>query len=356
MKTPKYKAKNGKLFFKELRKEVSDVLGKNYKKRANKILAVKAVLMFSFFITTLLVLLFVPVPPRIYLIVVTILGLSCLPLILNIGHEAVHGNLSTNTGINRLAKGIFFFLGTSGYFWELRHNSSHHAFANIKGLDLDIEQSNIIRISDQQEHSKRHRYQHFYMPFAFCSYTLMWFLFRDFKDIGRKHFGAKSVRRHPRIEIFKLVVAKIWHLAFLVVIPFMNTQNIGLVVCGFFVFHVAASIATTFALISTHVGELQEIVHPESSAILPYSWAQHQLVTTADFSTGSTFALHFFGGFNHHVAHHLFPNIPHIYYPKITPLIKKYASDFDLPYHQYPNLISCIKSHFTRLKKLSEEI
>ncbi len=355
MPSLKYLPASKDLFFYALKKEVFNALPDNYRAKASRIAMGKALLLLSCFLGIIVLLYSTPVGSGFYLVWAVLLGVGCLPLILNIGHEAVHGTFSINKHLNKWTKGVFFLLGTSAYFWELRHTASHHAFANVKNVDLDIEQTTIIRLSKHQEHAPRHKYQHLYMPFAFCLYTLLWFFYRDFKDLGKRQFGAKRVIQHAPKELVKLMAAKIWHLLMLLGIPIFYGQTVGLVCAGFFVFHLGASIVTTFALISTHVGEEQEIVEVKEG-LLPYSWAEHQLRTTADFSVNNRLLFHFFGGFNHHVAHHLFPGIPHVYYPLITPIIEKKAKYYGMPYHRYTSFFVSAKSHFRRLKRLSYEI
>ncbi len=355
MPSLKYLPNSQDLFFYTLKKDVFNALPDKYREKASRIAYIKALLLLSFFIGVVLLLYSTPIGSIVYLGFAVLLGVSCLPLILNIGHESVHGNFSTSKGLNKMGKGVFYLLGTSAYFWRIRHTASHHAFANVKNVDLDIEQTTIVRLSKHQEHEPRHRYQHLYMPFAFCLYTLLWFFYRDFKDLGKKRFGAKKVKKHAPREVVKLIAAKVWHLLLLLVFPFLLNQTAWLVLTGFLAFHLGASIVTTFALISTHVGEEQEIVEA-SENLLPYSWAEHQLRTTADFSVNNVFLFHFFGGFNHHVAHHLFPGIPHVYYPLITPIIEEKAQYYGMPYHRYPTFFASAKSHFTRLKQLSNEI
>ncbi len=351
----KYLPSSKDLFFYALKKDALKALPDNYRARASKVLYFKTLFLLSFFLVNTLLLYATPKSNLLYLVFAFLLGVSCLPLILNIGHEAVHGNFSTSKNLNKMAKGVFYLLGTSAYFWEIRHIASHHAFANVKNVDLDIEQTTIIRLSEHQEYESRHKYQHIYMPFAFCLYTLLWFFYRDFKDLGKKTFGSKNVKQHPKNEVVKLMMAKIWHLLLLLVVPLAFNQKAWLVIAGFFVFHLGASVVTTFALISTHVGEEQEVIEATENQ-LPYSWAEHQLRTTADFSVDNTFLFHFFGGFNHHVAHHLFPGIPHMYYPLITPLIEEKAGYYGMPYHRYPTFFDSAKSNFKRLKELSNDI
>ncbi len=288
-----------------------------------------------------------------YFLIAIFLGIMCVPLILVIGHESIHGNVTNNTVVNSIGKNIFYFLGTSPYFWKLRHLNAHHYYTNIRKWDLDIEQSKLIRLDESQEWNKIHKFQAYYMPFLFMFYTLNWFFFRDFKDIRKRQFGTKKLSSHPIQKIILLFCAKIWHLLFLIIIPLQLGQSLPYVLIGFFIFHFAASLTTTLVLVSTHIGENHELLSVENE--MPYTWIEHQIRTSGDFSTSNSFVLHFFGGFNHHLTHHLFPNIPYSLYPKITPLVKNYCLENNLPYNNYPNLFSCVKSHFIRLMQYSKK-
>lgn len=288
----------------------------------------------------------------VYLFFCCLLGTICLPIFLNIGHEAIHGTFSKNSSINSFAKNAFLLLGTSDYFWKLRHISSHHALSNVEEWDVDISQTKLIRLSDHQVFQKHHRKQHWYMPFLFLLYTLVWFIIRDFQDIFKKDFGVKYIEKHPTKDIIRMLLAKIWHISTLIILPIVLGAPIWLVITGFLVFHFSASLVTTFALVSTHVGTEQEIVQSENG-VLPYSWLEHQFRTTGDFDTDNVFMNWFFGGFNHHITHHLFPTISHIYYPEITPIVKKFADQYQLPYYHSKSLRTAASAHIKRLQFLS---
>ena len=58
----------------------------------------------------------------------------------------------------------------------------------------------------------------------------------------------------------------------------------------------------------------------------------------------------FFGGFNHHVAHHLFPSINHTHCTAITPIIKQTAQEFGLQYNHEDSFFNAYLSHFRLLK------
>ncbi|MFM8487461.1 MAG: fatty acid desaturase, partial [Bacteroidota bacterium] len=51
------------------------------------------------------------------------------------------------------------------------------------------------------------------------------------------------------------------------------------------------------------------------------SWLMNQVGSSNDMHPFSTVANFLFGGFNNHIAHHLFPNYHHIYYPKISRIV-----------------------------------
>ncbi len=351
MNRPYFRRDSIAVEFAQLSKKVTQIVqSKNL--NLESISRIKAVVLLVLYCSCLLTLWLSVSNSYIYILCSVVLGILCLPIVLNIGHEAVHGNLSSEKRLNRMGLNIFYLLGTSPYFWELRHLSSHHLMVNVKDWDLDIEQSNIIRLSRFQPHHFIHRIQHYFMPILYSMYTLIWFWYRDFKDIGRKEFGCKYVPRHPAGQIIRLFLAKIWHLLAFVIIPYLLNGEWKLILSGFFCMHIAASMSTTFVLISSHVGEPQEIISADNK-MLPYSWIEHQYRTTADFCTTSSFFTHFFGGFNHHLAHHLFPNINHNYYPFITPLLVQFAKENDIPYYSYDNLIRTSMSHLKRLRELS---
>src|SRR5690606_16138762 len=114
--------------------------------------------------------------------------------------------------------------------------------------------------------------------------------------------------------------------------------------------HIAASVLGVIALISTHVDEESQFPLPDADGKLPMTWAEHQMSVTKDFSTNSALANFLFGGFTHHVAHHLFPGVAHTYYPRITQLIRRYAAENNIPYTSHP-FYEAVRSHFRLLRK-----
>jgi linoleoyl-CoA desaturase len=83
---------------------------------------------------------------------------------------------------------------------------------------------------------------------------------------------------------------------------------------------------------------------------LPDSWMMHMMKTTNDISNDNWFIRFCMGCFNYHVAHHLFPNVNHVYYPAITKMVKEYSVKHHLPYRQF-SLWSSLRNHYLLLKQ-----
>ena len=73
------------------------------------------------------------------------------------------------------------------------------------------------------------------------------------------------------------------------------------------------------------------------------------------FSTNNRIMNWFSGGLNFQVEHHLFPNISHIHYKKLSKIVRKTASEFQLPYNEYKTTRDAIKSHFLFLKSMAKK-
>ena len=91
---------------------------------------------------------------------------------------------------------------------------------------------------------------------------------------------------------------------------------------------------------------------PDDTDQMENTWAVHQLLTSANFAQKSTLARVLCGGLNFQIEHHLFPNICHVHYDKIAPIVEKTAREHHLPYHSFPTYSGAVRSHFSQLRKL----
>jgi linoleoyl-CoA desaturase len=270
---------------------------------------------------------------------------------INVAHDAAHASISRFPIVNRCFLFLFDLLGANSYMWKNRHVFSHHSFPNILNEDADLKQNPLVRIFPNDTLRKIHRYQYIYAPLMYLFYTINWLFFRDFQDFKAKKIGSLEQHRPRQIEWLKLVAFKVGYSMTMLVIPiFYSSLSTGHFILGFLCMNFAASCTITLALIPSHVAEHSRFPLPDESGRMPYSWSHHQVLTVIDFATENTVLNHLFGGFNHHVTHHLFPEINHVHYTKLTPIIAQTAAEFHLEYRHESRFINAYLAHFRLLK------
>ncbi len=327
----------------------------NLSKTANHQAILKAILLSLFYLGLTVSMYFAPTIAYYYLIN-GLLGMLTIFVALNIAHDAAHNVFSSRRGVNDLLLYTFDILGASGYMWRLKHVHSHHPHVNIPNMDGDIKQSQLVRIFPDAPFLRLHKYQYLYMPVLYLFYTLVWLLFRDFKDYIRTHISGKPEITHPPIEYVKLVIGKLFFFGRMVVLPMIILPYSGWqILIGFIIFHFCASLTVAMALISAHIGEDSVYPAPDADGNMEYSWIRHQIITTCDFGTQSKLLTHLFGGFNHHIIHHLCPNICHIHYPPLTAVLKQTCQEYEMPYQSNPTLLDAMLSHLRFLKIRSRQ-
>jgi len=338
-------------FFKKIRKEVNEtVLKKTSLYRFNIIKSLGLVVVFFLFYSCIL--LFGNSTPLLFLFYI-LCGITMIVLFINAFHDAAHGALFKKSRHNEWFMYVLELFGGNHWLWARRHINLHHAYPNIPDWDVDIKQSDIIRIFPNSPLFNYHKYQHIYMWFIYPLYSLNWIYIRDFKDFfGKKdNYVKKVVEKIPTIEIYKMFAAKIINLGYMLFVPiWFLSQPWYIVLGGWFAMHMFGSALGVVALVSTHVDEDAHFPVTDEEGNLSATWAMHQMIVTKDFSTNSKLANFLYGGFTHHVAHHLFPGVGHTYYPYITPIIRRYAEEYDLPYTSYP-FYHAVRSHFRMLKE-----
>ncbi|MEO1259949.1 MAG: acyl-CoA desaturase [Bacteroidota bacterium] len=347
---------NDQLFFKTLKKRVNEYFQKNnIKKTANKKAKIKAIILIAAYFLTYVGIFYSAQFHRLIMAYMSI-GALTIFVALNIAHDAAHATFSSRKKINKLLVNVFDLLGASGYIWQLKHVHSHHPHVNIPNMDSDIKQSKLVRIFPNAPFHWFHRYQYLYMPVLYLLYTLVWLLYRDFRDFFKNDISGKPDHKHSTFQSIQFFTGKILFFSRMLIIPWAVLQFSFLQICAaFLLMHFTASFTVALALVSTHVGEHSTYPQPNAKGQMPDSWVRHQLITTSDFATENKWVTHLFGGFNHHVAHHLFPNICHIHYPSLTKILKSTCREFNMPYAANASLGAAILSHLKFLKIRSRQ-
>ncbi len=120
----------------------------------------------------------------------------------------------------------------------------------------------------------------------------------------------------------------------------------------FILMHFIQGFILTIVFQPAHVMPTSEYPLPDKDGNMENSWAIHQMHTTTNFSPGSKIFSWYVGGLNYQVEHHLFPNICHVHYKRISSIVKETAKEFGVPYYVKRNFILALASHYKMLRML----
>ncbi len=279
------------------------------------------------------------------------MGILLVIIFLNLIHEAVHHTLFKRKWLNQLYICFFDLMGANSYVWKNRHTRLHHNYPNIMGWDSDIEQSDLARVFPHGEFKPYHRYQHIYLPLLYPLFLFNWLLLRDFKDYFNKKKVIWKVVSIPGQEYVKLFLWKAFFLFYIFILPKMLLGiNWLQMVVAFCIMIFTGSIFALLVLISPHASVENEFPLPDENNMMQHTWLMHQLSNTNDVNEDNWFTRFFMGCFNYHIAHHLFPNVHHVFYPEVTAIIREEAMKHQLPYRSYP-LATALFNHYRLLKQ-----
>ncbi|MEM9023545.1 MAG: fatty acid desaturase, partial [Bacteroidota bacterium] len=147
---------------------------------------------------------------------------------------------------------------------------------------------------------------------------------------------------------------KAFYLMYLLVLPlYFSGQSTGMVVLGFVLMHLVQSVFLLFTFFMTH--HVLETSYPETdeNGVIQTSWLMNQVRSSNDMHPFSFLANFILGGFNNHIAHHLFPHIHHSYYPKLSRVLYRILNNHGIAPNQTTYLGGAV-SHLRLLRKLSK--
>ena len=252
--------------------------------------------------------------------------------------------------------------GISSLPWMYQHTYGHHIFTNIDGSDPDIKTINngldFWRIKPFQQWFPNYRFQHIYMPILYSIATIKVKL-QDFHSILIMKKGPIRINQLGTYQLVSFIASKVIFFSYRFILPYLF-MPISLI----FLINLAAEVTTSLWLIPisvlNHVNAEAFSSSPtvensgdslkNDQTIIKQNWAEFQVATTVDYATESWFWTVFTGALNHQVAHHIFPGVLQIYYPQITPIVKRTCAEFGLCYNEVPSFWDALRCHLGYLK------
>lgn len=352
----KFNKKDRPEFYKALRKRVNNHFTENnISTHANLNMKIKTIFMLcSYFIPMALLLTGFATNLWAMFGLWILMGFGMSGIGLSVMHDANHGSYSKSKRVNKFIGFVITFIGGYDVNWKIQHNVLHHSFTNIHGHDEDIEKG-VIRFSPEQDRKPIFKFQLFYAPFLYAIMTLYWFTAKDFEQLFRyrkKNLlagqGLTFNQALMQIIFVKAIYLVVTVILPLVLLPFAWWQ----IMLGFLVMHFISGLILALIFQPAHVIEETSFFRPDEDISVENNWAIHQLLTTSNFANKSRIFSWLVGGLNYQIEHHLFPNICHVHYRKLSKIVKATAEEYGIPYHQHETFLGAVTSHFKLLNAL----
>ena len=347
-------------FYKVLKQRVNEYFKKEKVSRhANFSMIFKTICMITLYLTPFVLILTLGIESWAVLLLWVLMGVGMAGCGLSIMHDANHGAYSKSPAINSFIGKILIFLGGNDANWRIQHNFLHHTFTNVSSMDEDIAPPPfILRFSPHTKRYKIHRFQHVYAYFFYGLMTIMWFVSKDYTQAKRYHkldlvkTQGLTMRRH----VINIISNKLIYAFIFVALPFwLSPAPWYITLVGFLLMQFITGFILGIVFQPAHVVPTSTYPLPDKSGDIEADWAVSQMYNTANFANKSRLFSWYVGGLNYQVEHHLFPNICHVHYRKLSKIVKSTAEEFQVPYHSYKTFIGALKEHTKMLHQLGNK-
>ena len=346
-------------FYKTLQRRVRGYFKENNISRyGNSAMVLKSIFMIALYLVPFTLMLTVVESTWLMLIMWVLMGFGMSGIGLSIMHDANHGAYSKNKRVNTFFSLLLHLAGGSDVMWRIQHNVLHHTYTNVTGMDEDIDPGSVLRFSPHEERKPIHKYQHVYAWFLYGMMTLLWITVKDFKQIMRYHkMGLTQTQTNSfKRLLINTILSKVAYYAVFLVLPLIFTPVPWyFIVLGFILMHYISGVILGSIFQPAHVVLSASYPMPDESGNIKADWAVSQLLNTSNFAPKSKLFSWYVGGLNFQIEHHLFPNICHVHYKKISKIVRETAEEFNLPYNSEKTFAGALKSHTQMLKQLGRQ-
>lgn len=271
-------------------------------------------------------------------------------------HDAIHGSYSKNTTLNKILGYSMNLVGANATVWRLQHNVLHHTYTNIQESDDDINMPFFLRFSPHKKKYKIHRFQFIYVWFFYSISTIAWITMKDFVRLFRyKNMGLFNSKKEFQNDLIELIIWKLTYYTYALILPAIFLPfSFGIILLAFLSMHIVTGLLISCVFQVAHIMPGMEYPQSNQKGEIENNWVVHQLLTTTNFSPNSRVFSWLIGGLNYQIEHHLFPNICHVHYPQISPIVKETALKYGIPYNEKSTFAGAIHDHVKMLKSLGK--
>lgn len=249
-------------------------------------------------------------------------------------HTSTHFASSNRRWLNELLAffGYPFCLALGATFWWRKHVDLHHSAPNVIGVDEDADLLPWFALTERDvagSHGlKRWYFEHvqwWIFPIALAGNGFQMQL------AGWTHlFRILPHRELRKREHWLDLLAMSLHYVFWVVLPclFFPVSHVLLL----YALRIILGGYVLYAVVGP--GHLPAEAARVDRAPSDDEYMLQQTACTVNYYTGPV-GRWLCSGLEYQIEHHLFPNISHIYYPKISPIVRDFCREHGLPYRSY---------------------
>ena len=281
-------------------------------------------------------------------------GLGMAGIGMGVMHDAIHGTYSQNPKINKLLGYTLNLVGANATVWRVQHNVLHHSYTNIPEGDDDINAPFFLRFSPHDPKNKMHAFQHWYTWIFYGLSTVSWVTSKDFIRFDRYYkmgmFKGENVYRNT---VLKIIAWKLLYYFIILGLPIaFSPFGVGEIILAFLALHFVTGLSISLVFQTAHI--MPEVSFPQANefGIVEGERVLHQLATTSNYSENNHLFSWAIGGLNYQVEHHLFPDICHVHYRHIAPIVKATAAEYNIPYYTKKTFFDALKAHAKMLYHL----
>lgn len=305
-------------------------------KFANHIFHIKAIFLLAIYATAYSLFSFAAISFIQLLLLACILGFCHVFIPVNIGHDAIHGSVSSSNWINKLGLFAFELTGSNSYMYKKKHLEAHYNKEN-GSKTIAIESQGLL-LQKENKSGKSNLPVFFYLFYA----QYMIFL-RDYILF----FGSKEPI--PAKQIIKLIICKAAYFIAFLVLPFANSpHSVWQIIIALLLMYLFVTIFLVVILLMP-TEKLEQPRNTENGH--NDQWLVEILEHNVDFSPSNIPLNLIAGGANLNVVHYLFPSSNHVHYNKLAVIIEDTAAEFGYRYRKQ-QVADVLGIHFNYLKNI----
>ena len=245
-------------------------------------------------------------------------------------HTSSHYAASNKRWVNELLTyfGHPLFLQLSATYWRHKHVVIHHAAPNVFGIDNDINYLPWFALTQREIDGSSRRWQ--------CYYRVQWLvvplaiaangcnvLAYGWSHVIRMLGNPQQRQASHWIDLWMLLLHwVVWvgiPLAFFPATDVMTFYVLRLGVLGYAFFFILAPAHFPAEAVCTEASKRRT------------DFILRQTATTVNFHAGCI-GRFLCSGLDRQIEHHLFPGVSHVFYPKMSPVVKEFCRQYGYPY------------------------